>query len=167
MANRKGLWIALGGCGVVVLAGVAFVGLIIFVVIRHLEVRPASSATAEQEYNLLRSRFAGRQALIELDGDNPEKIKVHRPPEQPSAVQPSTLHIFVWNQRESKVVRLDLPFWLLRLSPHSDSVNWNWSGGGFDFKDLQITVEDLERYGPGLVVDFEGRRGERLIVWSE
>ncbi len=167
MTNKKGLWIALGTCGVLVFAGIAFVGLVIFLVVRHLEVRPVSTASAEQEYSELRTRFTGQRPMIEIDRDDPGRVQVHRPPEKQDSVALSTLHIFVWNRHEGKVVRLDLPFWLLRLKPESRSIRWNWHGGEMDFDNLQVTVEDLERHGPGLIVDFEGRRGERLLVWAE
>lgn len=167
MANKKGLWIALGTCGFLVFAGVAFVGVIVFVVVRHLEIRPVSTVSAEQEYSRLHDRFAGRQALIEIDRDNPGRIRIHRPVEKQSPAEISTLHLFAWNHRDGKIVRLDLPFWLLRLQPHSGSVHWNWSGDELDLDNLRVTVEDLERHGPGLVLDFEGRHGERLLVWSE
>ncbi len=167
MADRKGLWIALGACGFLVIAGAAFVGLMIFVTVRHLEIRPATTASAEQEYNQLRDRFAGRPPLIEIDRDDPGKVRVHRPAEQQSSGNVTTLHIFAWDRRESKVVKLDLPFWLLRLKPHSSFGQWRWNGEEMNLDNLQITVEDLERYGPGLVLDFEGHRGERVLIWSE
>ncbi len=167
MATRKGLWIALGTCGVVAFAGAAFIGIVIFAVVRHLEIRPLSNASAEQEYGQLRDRFAGGTPLIEIDRDNPGRIQVHRPAERPASNSITALHIFAWNPRDRKVVRLDVPLWLLRLQPRSNSIHWNWSGDDLDLEDIRVTVEDLERHGPGLVLDFEGHRGERLLVWSE
>ncbi len=165
--TKKGWWIALGGCGVLVFACVAFVGLIIFVVVRHLEIRPVSSASAEQEYTMLRSRFAGQTPLVEIDRDDPGRVEIHRTVEKQASREVRSLHIFAFDSRKNKLVKLDLPFWLLRMQPQSDSVRWSWGSGNLDLDNLQVTVEDLERHGPGLVVDFEGRHGEKVLVWSE
>jgi hypothetical protein len=33
--------------------------------------------------------------------------------------------------------------------------------------DLGLTVEELERFGPTLVMDHAGRDGDRLLIWTE
>jgi hypothetical protein len=167
MSNKKGLWIALGGCGVLLFAGAIFVGAIVFTVVRHLEIRPVSTASAGQEYDRLRNRFAGQIPLMEIDRDNPARIRLNRPPEQGTPGKISTLHIFAWNPREGKLVNLDLPIWLLRFHRRPNYVHWNWGGEGFAFENVDLSVEDIERHGPGLILDFEDRHGERVLLWTE
>ena len=43
------------------------------------------------------------------------------------------------------------------------------STGGDDiqFEDLHLTAEELERYGPALLVDHKGRDGQRVLVWTQ
>ena len=36
-----------------------------------------------------------------------------------------------------------------------------------DLEDLKLTVEDLERFGPTLIVDHRSTSGERVLVWSQ
>jgi hypothetical protein len=167
MASKKGLWIVLGGCGVVVLAGAIFVGAIVFTVVRHLEIRPVSTESAGQECDRLRDRFAGQIPLVELDRDNPSSVRFNHPVEQQAPGKISALHVFAWSPRDGRIVRLDLPIWLLRLQGHSDNMHWRWGGGDYGFERVPITVEDLERRGPGLILDFEGRHGERVLLWTE
>jgi len=167
MASKKGLWIVLGGCAVLLLAAAVFVGGVVFVVVRHLEIRPVSTASAGQEYDRLRDRFAGQTPLIEFERDNPARFRVNRPPEQRAPGKISTLHIFAWGPRDGKIVRLDLPVWLLRLKSSSGYWHSSWRGDEFNFDDMHLTVEDIERNGPGLILDFEGRRGERVLLWTE
>jgi hypothetical protein len=167
MEKSKGLWVAFGACGFLVFAGAVFIGIVVFAVVRHLDVRPVTEASAEQEYSRLRDRFEGRPPLIEIDKDNPSNIRVHRAAEVQTLRELTALHVFGWNPRDGKVVRLDMPMWLLRLNPRFGSAHWRWSGEGLDWDNINVTVEDLERHGPGLVFDFEGRRGERLLVWTE
>jgi hypothetical protein len=34
-------------------------------------------------------------------------------------------------------------------------------------EDLKLSVEDLERYGPSLVLDQTNAGGDRVLVWSQ
>jgi hypothetical protein len=36
-----------------------------------------------------------------------------------------------------------------------------------DLEDLKLTVDDLERFGPILIVDHTGRDGDRVLVWTQ
>ena len=38
--------------------------------------------------------------------------------------------------------------------------------GDLNLRDLNLTVEDLERFGPTLILDHTGSKGERVLVWS-
>jgi hypothetical protein len=38
---------------------------------------------------------------------------------------------------------------------------------GFDDDELNMSVEDLERHGPGIVLDTTSRNGERVLVWAQ
>jgi hypothetical protein len=33
--------------------------------------------------------------------------------------------------------------------------------------DLSLTVADVERYGPGIIVDFQPPGGGHMLVWTE
>ena len=41
------------------------------------------------------------------------------------------------------------------------------NGNRMDLEDLRLTVEDLERYGPSLIVDHLAPDGDRILVWSK
>jgi hypothetical protein len=36
-----------------------------------------------------------------------------------------------------------------------------------DLEDLKLTVEDLERFGPTLIVDHSSASGDHVLVWSQ
>ena len=42
-----------------------------------------------------------------------------------------------------------------------------WSEGPSQIGDLRLTVEDLERYGPSVIVDHHSPDGDRILVWSK
>jgi hypothetical protein len=58
-----------------------------------------------------------------------------------------------------------LPFWLLRLKNRHASIDFN--GKQMDLEDLKLTVADLERYGPTLIIDQTSPDGTRVLVWSQ
>ena len=64
------------------------------------------------------------------------------------------------------MVRVTIPFWLLRLKVGGTTIDLN-RGGKMDLEDLKLSVEDLERFGPTLIVDHSSRDGERVLVWSQ
>jgi hypothetical protein len=43
----------------------------------------------------------------------------------------------------------------------------DFNGGQLELEDLKLTVEDLERFGPTLIVDHKSTGGERVLVWSQ
>ena len=40
-------------------------------------------------------------------------------------------------------------------------------GGNVDLAKLHLTVEDLERFGPTLILDHKDHKGSRVLVWSQ
>ena len=78
------------------------------------------------------------------------------------------LRVLAFDPRAGKLVRFSVPFWLLRLAPsHNFTIG---SKGDFDFDSdrLHLTVEDVERAGPGLILDTrDPRNGALVLVWTE
>ncbi len=72
---------------------------------------------------------------------------------------------------------------LQRLSDHEWSVNRRPTGsntklrtlhvmawetdGEAALRDLDLTVADLDRHGPGLIIDYDAPRDGRVLVWAE
>jgi hypothetical protein len=62
-------------------------------------------------------------------------------------------------------VKVSIPFWLLRLKMRGATIDLN--GNRMDLEDLKLTVEDLERFGPTLIVDHSSASGDHVLVWSQ
>ncbi len=43
----------------------------------------------------------------------------------------------------------------------------DFNGNKMDLEDLKLTVDDLEHFGPTLIVDQRSSSGERVLVWSQ
>ena len=165
---KKTSWavIILGISAFVLIVGVGLVAVVGYVLYQQFapQAKSATEMSADEEFARIVAKFEGqRPYLIIKDGEpvvNDEPAVAHGKPVE-------ALHIIVWDPDERKVVRLNMPFWLLRMtkgqpiriSSHDDS-------GGKAMK-LRITADDLEKRGPGLILDHKEATGERVLVWAQ
>jgi len=170
------VWVLLGIVGFFVLAGVGLIGGGILMVRSHIHTEFAEKQTAEQEFARQRARFAGQQALIELrkTSSDDDKMVVHHPPESAERhTDLKTIKVLVYDNREGRLIHIDVPLWLVRMMPQnrrgSGRQRVSFGGGDvdFDFDNSNLTLEDVERHGPGLVVDGVDSRGAQVLVWAE
>jgi hypothetical protein len=61
-------------------------------------------------------------------------------------------------------VKVTVPFWLLRMKMHG---NIHFGGNRVTLEELKLTVADLDRLGPSLVLDQANEGGDRVLVWSQ
>ncbi len=168
MAKKKNwVLIVLGIVIFVVIVGVALIGGFAYYMYRQMDVTTETAGRLDEEFAKVRERFQGQTPYVEMSDVEHGEGKVHRELEKAERTPLTRLRVVVYDPSEKKLVRLAIPFWLLRLSGNKP-INLRSGGSGFDpGVRLTITSEDLERRGPGLVLDTEGRRGERVIIWSE
>ena len=163
MANWRRWAVILFGVGI--LLAVLAVGAVIFGaawVGEHVDIQDATSSTAESRLDEIRDRFADRPPLIEVrDGD----VRRNDPPAGATPADLSTVHLLAWDADEEKIVRVDLPFWLVRLR----GLPLDTDGARIEFGDREVPIdaEDIERYGTGIIVDAELTSGERAVIWVE
>jgi hypothetical protein len=167
MAGKVKTWVwvvvaivVLGILGVVAMAGV---GLYFFS--QHVHTKVTSPASAAREFEEVSARFTGQKPLIELD-DRGHLLRSNTKRPTPAKTRPlDALHVLVFDPDDGRIVRITIPFWLLRLKMRGTTIDFN--GNRMDLEDLKLTVEDLERWGPTLIVDQRSERGERVLVWSQ
>ncbi len=169
MAKKKNwLLIVLGIVIFVVIVGIAVVVGGAYWFYRQMDIKTISSADAQQQFEAVRARFQGQVPYLEVTiTDNHEETTVHRELEKPTRTPLTRLRLAIYDEREHRFVEMGLPFWLLRLGGNKP-VNLRQGGSGFDpGVRLSVTTEDIERRGPGLILDTTGRHGERVVIWSE
>lgn len=157
------VWVVVGivAVGILCLIAVAAAGL--WFAKTHVNITSASRATVSTEFEQVRSRFSTQKPLIEIDEHG---RYVHANTDRPAGTtRPETLNILAFDPRNERVVRMDVPFWLLRLRMRGTRINLG--GSSMDLNDMNITVEDLERWGPTLIVDHTAPDGARVLVWSQ
>jgi hypothetical protein len=164
MANRK-TWISIviAAFIIVVVAALGlFAGAFIYVR-RHAHSEVTQASTAEAEFARVRARFEGQTPLIELKVGEPPIL--HRTPAAP-AYEIQSLHVIGYDASSGKLSHVDLPGWMLRMMSAGGRFRLA-NLGFFDDEDNRVTLEDLERHGPGLIVDIRRSGRVQAVVWIE
>jgi hypothetical protein len=158
------VWVVIGVITAGILCVIALAGAGIWFVRTHVNVQPTTATAATTDFQSIRDRFASQRPLIELDDRG---NVVHANTDRPDGTrQPDSLNIMAFDARDERVVRMDIPFWLLRLKMRGTRIDVG-GGGNIDLAKLKLTVEDLERFGPTLIVDHRDADGSRVLVWSQ
>jgi len=165
MSGRKWIPIVIGVILLIVVAGITLVGSIAYMVSQRVQVQQMSAKSGLAEFQQIREKFAGQKPYIDLgpDGDTPS---INRDLEKSTRTPLSTIHLRVYVPRERRLVSVDLPFWMMRMMGDKP-IHFRSSEGGFGGLSLTVNAADLERRGPGLVLD-RGRPGhEQVVIWTE
>ena len=172
MAKKKASWglIILGSAIFIVVVGVGLIAVAGYVIYQQFafQASTATSATAEREFTNAAAVFAGQEPLLEIRDGEPTLNKA-REKSKMSGASIDALHVLVWQPDEKKLVRLNIPFWLLRLTK-GQPIQLGSRHGDSDMGEsmrLRITAAELESYGPGLVIEHVDERGDRVLVWAK
>ncbi|HEX7486340.1 MAG TPA: hypothetical protein VF332_09320 [Vicinamibacterales bacterium] len=165
MAARKWIPIVVGIVIFVMVVGVGLVGGLIYVVTRQVNVQTMTAVGGQEEFDRLLASMSGQKPFIELPApDSDGEVVVHRELETRNTGSISTLHIRVWSPRDLKLAHVDLPFWMMRLAGNKPiKIN----AGSLRDVTLTVTPEEIDRRGPGLILNWATRHGDRLLVWTE
>jgi hypothetical protein len=158
----------------VVIVGVIFVGLLAvatiggtaYFIYRHVNAEFTPSANAERQFVDARARFSGQTPLIEMSrGGEPTLHRDAIPASQTRKIE--TLRVLAYDGRAGKLVNVSIPMWLVRFLPSKRMSFLSDNGVDFDSDRVHVTLDDLERRGPGLILDQVDRRGAQVLVWTE
>lgn len=166
MATRKTwVWIVGGVFAGGVFLLIATAGGCVYFVSRHVQSSPSTSANAIESFDRVTRAFEGRRALYELDAQERPHLTTELSSLPTSDTRPSSLMVQAWNPTDERIVNVTLPLWLLRMGP--DHVRVSNRKDGFDFNRLELDVDQLERIGPALVLDYRNQDGVRILLWTK
>ena len=158
---RTWLKVTLWGVALAVLAFAAVAGTGAYYFLRHLETGRAAEADTLKEFDTIRAKFGSREPLILLIKPEAGDIRITRTT-HPQGLRPSTMHVLTWTAEDQDRLRTDVPLWLMRFS----SVNI-LSRLGIAPDKFRLTLQDVERYGPGIVADYRRPGHSHAIIWVE
>ena len=132
-----------------------------YFVLRNLENTAAGESDANREMDAVRKRYAPRAPLVEIIDPRHGDIRVNRE-QGPPAAPVSTVHIMNWKSEKGELMRTEVPLWLMRFS----SINL-LSKLGVAPARFRLTVDDIVRYGPGIVADYRLAGTFRVLIWVD
>jgi hypothetical protein len=146
------------------------VGTALFFFLQHHDSESASAETAAAEFLQLRARFSDQQPLLDMGGRQPlTAVGVSR-----AAAPLHSFHTVVFDTRGSRrIVRITVPYRFGRLFARHNG-GFRWLGEltflddtEFDPEPIDLSLDQVERHGPGLIVDYRHASGGQLIAWVE
>ena len=164
--TKKRNWLAII-LGVFLLFGILGVGCVVLTVSwfrQNLDITATEEQAATQQFEDVRNRFPGQQPLIQLVDGKPQLV-AERATETPSSTPLSTMHVIAYDVDEGNLVNFSLPFWLLRMK--SGPIRISAYQQGWDDRGVSFRVEDIEKHGPGIIVDVTEPGEGRVIIWAE
>jgi hypothetical protein len=165
-AKKTWLTIIVGVVIFIVIVGIGVIGGLAYMVKRQVNVETLTQATGEQEFERMLTAFDGQKAFIELPAEGEGEAIVHRELETKQPGSLSTLHLRIWVPDEKKLVQINLPFWMMRLTGNKP-IKLQTGQSFVREVTLSVTPEEIERRGPGLILNHKARHGERLLVFTD
>jgi hypothetical protein len=166
--SSRRTWVSVIIASVIIVGvlAVAAIGGTAYFIYRHVNAEFTPTANAQRQFVDARARFAGQQPLIEMRrGDEPVLHRAVITASQTERIE--TLRVLAYDERAGKLVNVAIPMWLLRMFPSKRMSFLSDNGIDFDSDRVHVTLEDIERRGPGLILDQADRRGSQVLVWTE
>jgi hypothetical protein len=163
MATKRTWLLIIGGAvAFCVLALIVIAGAGMYFVSQHVSTERSTGADAIRAFETARKRY--KEPLFEID--RTEHLKIIRPlAEMPtSGDKPEYMWILAWDPDDERLVKLSLPFWLLKMGRRKIDI---MQEEGFSLDRLNLDIHELERIGPALVVDYRTPSGERVLIWTQ
>ena len=163
-SRKTWLWIVAGVVGFGLLCVIALAAFAFYFVRNNVHTVQMTLTEANKVFDDTLAKFRDNDKPV-FDLDNPDQPRQLRNlAEMPtSPIKTEKLWILAWDPDKNRVVRVSLPFWLLRFGRQRVDIR----SGGFDLERLQLDLKDLRRVGPVIVVDHRTQGGERVLVWTE
>ena len=76
-----------------------------------------------------------------------------------------TLHVLVYRASIERLVRVDIPVWFLKIK--APALRFLMRDTGLDLQEFGITLRELQRHGPCIVLDETSANGDRIFLWTE
>jgi hypothetical protein len=151
----------LGGVALIAVALVALAATGAYFVLRHMEKRAGGEPEAVQAIDAVKARFGSRPPLVEIADPQRADIRINRPVDA-SPVRVDTIHVINWKSDPGELTRAEVPLWLMRFSTLNILSQLGIAPAKF-----RLTVSDIERYGPGIIVDYGSQGAFRVLVWVD
>jgi hypothetical protein len=160
--TKTGKTILMAVVALIFLVGMTVVGFGVWFFTSALETVAVDEAGATQSFDDVRGRFAGRESVLRMTERGP--VIARQPPSAGTRSDLQRVRLMAWDADDRRLASVNLPFWLVRLQPGPLNVSGTSAVPNVR---LSITVDDLERYGPAVLIDHTEEDGSRILIWTE
>ena len=101
--------------------------------------------------------------LLEVHGTSAPRSSP--PPTDAPRTSLTTLHVLAWDAHDEQLARFEIPFWFLRLK--EGPIRFGTYASGLDELKITLTAAEIERYGPGIIMDISREGRDRALLWVE
>jgi len=152
------------------LAAITAIGLIFGFVVSHRTSVAMTTELADAEFARLRSRFVNEQPLLDMSRREADVVATRTAGTTPLR----SFHTVVFDTRGGqRLVRIDVPYWFARRFAGRNG-EFRWLGQltflddtEFDPEAIRLSLDEVERRGPGLIADYQHPTGGQFISWVE
>lgn len=155
-------------------AGVVFTGAgalatAVFFFFTHHHSEYTSAQRAEVEFQRVRARFAGQSPLLDMQ----ERRSLINASASQTGAALRAFHTIIFDTRGSqRIVRITVPYRFGRLFGNRSGFRWLGEltfldDTEFDPEPIHLSIDQVERHGPGLLVDYRHTSGGQFIAWVE
>src|SRR5436309_3393149 len=119
MTTTRKTWVSILIASVIIIGmfAIAVVGGTAYFFYHHINATFTPRENAEEQFADARARFAGRQPLIEMTNDDEPLVHRELVAAGHSGGKIESLRVLAYDSRARKLVRVSIPFWLIRLAP--------------------------------------------------
>lgn len=163
MASKTRKWLPIVA-GIAVLVAFVCVGLAVaaFSLFRqnvHVA-RTMSTADAIRAFDDAKAPFPDLRPVLTLD-EHRLATRTRGIETRKNAGRIDAVHVLAWDADKGSLANVTLPLWLLRLKPGPIVFG---DIDGLDAERVQLTADELERLGPGVVFEYESEDGDRVLL---
>lgn len=121
---------------------------------------------AEGRFDAVIAALGGSEPYIQILSDDSISLRRDLEPVAPAPI--GSLHLLAWIPARSKLVSARVPAWFVRLK---SGASFGLDALAAEFADelggrKVLQMEDVQRRGPGLLLDLRLAAGRRLLLWS-
>jgi hypothetical protein len=122
--------------------------------------RDVGAAAADAAFAAEVGTFPDPRPVVEFGADRrPRMTEGIADRSNPGTV--TMLHVLAWDAREGTLARVALPMWLIRLK--SGPIEFGAYASGMDDLGVRLDVSDIDRYGPGVLIDYTSPARDRVL----
>jgi hypothetical protein len=140
--------------------GLGISGLLIW---QATTVTQADPSQAAERFAAAHRTFPSQEPALEIDRSG-RIIRRREPVRRGVTESASRMHALVYHARSSNLIEVESPLWFVRLK--GGAAQQVFDTAGVDLEALGLTIQDLARSEPGLVLEHEDDKGDRIMIWT-